>query len=608
MTVPLPLPTFLVLPLFSFPQPIPQPLKNRVQYPNTTSCIVTSPRGNLSPVQSLRLAKAYLECATKEQDMDVALVLCHDTEVSLAQAKRSAKSSDHQVLHPEIAKAYVNLGHLLHTRGRPSEAKASYKKAEKLGVQVGEPGQPSSHSRPNSIISALSFVNTIFLDPSVNPPPTATQNIQRRDIANVPANVIFENARPPSLEFKLPEPDEHLINTPQLAGCLGILQATRSPGDILDPDVRKWLQSIEKNIDEQDRLKAMAKDVVRAFKRDEIKDAKAVAEVVYLAPVLDKDAFRDLLNTFYVGIGQSGLLDFHQLDGIAYLIQGADNGHLEADDLVKILGLLRTRLTETHRQSPEHISRLTITVSHVLDAMADTKVKDVDRVDLHEPLSAYLSGLQGSSDPYMVYQAAYACQALLCVPDDETPWQAAMRRTGKVVRGVSGLVSAVKGLDLNKLIDGLGDIQQGLAGASEIVGIVKTAYEGVASLAEGGQTFMKCLKEGLSFDRKRAWYSVLRGADALIRDGELSTFKELVCEAPCRRDLAFQWGVCQRLGEIASNPMWSADSRQSAIAFLGEMYRNDAMWGQHAPVKQLIINTLMQLGSASGSGLQPVDN
>jgi hypothetical protein len=65
--------------------------------------------------------------------MDVTLVLCHDTEVSLSQAKRSAKSSDHQILHPEIAKAYADLGHLLHTRGRPSEAKASYKKAEKLG-------------------------------------------------------------------------------------------------------------------------------------------------------------------------------------------------------------------------------------------------------------------------------------------------------------------------------------------------------------------------------------------------------------------------------------------------------------------------------------------
>ncbi|KAI8346997.1 hypothetical protein B0O80DRAFT_219476, partial [Mortierella sp. GBAus27b] len=303
---------------------------------------ITSPKSILTPVQALRLAKVYLECATNEQDMDVTLVLCHDTEVSLSQAKRSAKGSDHQTLRPEIGKIYADLGHLLHNRGRPSEAKASYSRAEKLGVQVREPGQPSQHSRPNSIISGLSVVNTAVLVPSVSPP-NVTQQIQRRDIATVPANIIFENVRPPSLEFKLPEPDEHLINTPQLAGCLGILQTTRSPGDILDPDVRKWLQSIEKDIDEQDRLKVMATDIIRAFKRDELKDAKAVAEVVYLAPVLDKDAFRDLLNTFYVGIGQSGLLDFHQLDGIAYLIQGADNGHLEADDLVKILGLLRTR-------------------------------------------------------------------------------------------------------------------------------------------------------------------------------------------------------------------------------------------------------------------------
>jgi hypothetical protein len=94
---------------------------------------VASPRGSLTPVQSLRLAKVYLECATKEQDMDVTLVLCHDTGVTLSQAKQSAKSSDHQALRPEIAKVYADLGHLLHNRGRPSEAKASYSRAEKLG-------------------------------------------------------------------------------------------------------------------------------------------------------------------------------------------------------------------------------------------------------------------------------------------------------------------------------------------------------------------------------------------------------------------------------------------------------------------------------------------
>jgi hypothetical protein len=102
-------------------------------------------------------------------------------------------------------------------------------------------------------------------------------------------------------------------------------------------------------------------------------------------------------------------------------------------------------------------------------------------------------------------------------------------------------------------------------------------------------------------ERKRAWYSALRGADVLIRDGELADFKRLVCEAPCRYDPAFQWGVCQRLGEMAANPKWDPITRRNAIAFLGEIYMNDEMWGQRASVKQWILNILMQLSSCAGA-------
>ncbi|KAF9347490.1 hypothetical protein BGX34_003104, partial [Mortierella sp. NVP85] len=179
-----------------------------------------------------------------------------------------------------------------------------------------------------------------------------------------------------------------------------------------------------------------------------------------------------------------------------------------------------------------------------------------------------------------------------------------MRRTGKVIKGVSGLVSAVKGFDLNKFIEGLGDIQKGFEGVSQVAEFVKSAYDDVSSLAEGGKVFMDCLKEGLSFDRKRDWYSALRGADVMIRDGELATFKELVCKAPCRLDPAFQWGVCQRLGVIAVNPAWNADTRRDAIAFLGEIYQNDEAWGQHATVKQWILSILMQLSTSSGAAFQ----
>jgi len=379
---------------------------------------------------------------------------------------------------------------------------------------------------------------------SIHNSPTG-QHKKRRNVAAVPTHIFAEDLRPLTIVFKLPEPDKRLDSTPQLVCCLSLLKSSHSLDDFADPAAREWTKAIEKDTDEQERLHVMATGLIRAFKRDEIKDAKAVAEVVCLAPVLDKDTFNDLLREFYSEVDHSCLLNFHQLEGPAQMIQGADPGHLSADDLIKILELLGTRLRNTHQQSKHHIHQVTLAVSHVLDTMADTKVTDLDRERLHEPLSTYLNDLKGTSDPFLVYQASYAYQTLLCVPDNETTWQAAMRRTGKVAQGVSGLVRAVKSLDFIEFVKGLQDIQKGFEGAFKTVELVTTAYQDATSLLRSGQDFLDSLKEGFSFDRKRDWYSTLRGADVMIRNGELATFRRLVCEAPCRLDAAFQWGVCR---------------------------------------------------------------
>jgi hypothetical protein len=430
------------------------------------------------------------------------------------------------------------------------------------------------------------------------------QKIQHRNIATIPSHIFAENAPPPpTIEFKLPQIDERIISTPQLAYCLSIMQASKSSDDQFEPDVQEWLHAIKSDIDEQERLQTLVTDVIRAFKRDELKDAKAIAEVVYLAPILTKDTFQDLLRYFYIGIDQSGLLNTLHLEGLAQLIQGADPGYLDADDLVKILDLLSTRLKDTHGQSSHHMYQLTLAVSHILDAMTETKVTGLDRERLHEPLLARLNDLKGSKDPYLVYQSAYAYQALLCVPDDETTWQSAMRRTGKLIKGVSGIVSAVKSLDLIKFIEGLQDIQHGCEGASKVLDAAVSAYVGATSLAESGESALECLTESFNSKNKRAWYSALRGADTLIRDGELATFRKLVCETPCRLDIAFQWGVCQRLGEIAASPTWNMDTRRDAVAFLGEIYKGDEGWGHQTSTKQWILNIMMQLASITENGL-----
>ncbi|KAG0352355.1 hypothetical protein BGZ54_002822, partial [Gamsiella multidivaricata] len=570
-----------------------------------------------SPQKELEVANTQLENARKANDPEIALQFCSDAKAALSRTKRAAKkalaspqSGADQTLRDGIANAYLEHGKLLDSLGYSAMAQTSYKKAAKWGhVQdidqrspdSSRPGNNKANSTHRALVSPVSLSAKSRLSS-----PSGSSGPHHRDIAQIPSGIFPQNVAKPVAKYDLPKSDERIASTPQLVYCLSLLSRASSLSSLsaveideaLDNTQRTWIQAKAEDADEQERLRLLATKLIAVFIDDELKAPATVTEVVYLAPVLDQGQYRKLLGSFIDGIGQSTLLDFNLLEGLAQMIQSASPGYLHADDLVKILGVLSTRLQDTHQQSTDHLYQLSLTVSHVLDAMADSHVKDLDRERLHAPLVAYLDGLKGSSDPYLVYQAAYAYQALQYVPDDETPMQAVLRRTRVVVKGVSGLVSAVKGLDLNGFIDGLGQLQGGLG---EVYQLAKIGYEGVSSLVESGQDLMESLKEGLSFSQKRTWYPALRGIDTLLREGRLADFKTLICEAPCRRDFAFEWGLCQRLGGIATNPFWDASTRQSAIDFLGELYRNDADWGEHASVKQWILKILIQLTDSPDS-------
>ncbi|KAF9961487.1 hypothetical protein BGZ65_010632 [Modicella reniformis] len=520
--------------------------------------IVSSPRSSLSPQQLVELANTYLETANNAKDPNVAL----------------PRKDPSQTVRG-VAIAYIGLGKVLERRGYLSQAQDCYRKAERMGNQ---------HS---SKIAMDSNTNT-----QMHASSSQGQHKRAYDISVLPSNIFAKNVRPPTTFKKLPEPDERLINTPQLTCCLSLLRTSHSLDGTLEPIATKWLLVVENDLDEQERLKLLATDVVRAFKRDELKDAKAVAEVVILSSVLEKDAFRELLIQFYDGISHSDLLNFHQLDGLAQLIQGADPGYLDTDDLVKILNLLSIRLRDTHQQSPRHIYQLTLAASRVLDAMADTK--DI-------------------SDPYLIYQVAYAYQALQCVPDNETLWQGTLRRTGKVIKGVSGLVSAVKGVDLNGFIEGLKDIQKGLAGVTEVVQLVITSCDEVKSLTKSGQGFLESLKEGLSFKRKCAWYAALRGADALIREGEFVSFKKLSLRHCYKNYNRTQMSIIQACLEKDPNscPLKLPLTTQGSPSLLDRVQNKPDVEGN---LRQLWKQRLKERGNAvyiqpqAKSGLQALDD
>jgi len=93
------------------------------------------------------------------------------------------------------------------------------------------------------------------------------------------------------------------------------LKNSHDLGVILEPAARNRLQVVENDQDERERLKVLAVDVIGTFKKEEIKDARAVAEVVCLAPLIERDIFRDLLKSVYMydAIDHSRLLDVHQV-------------------------------------------------------------------------------------------------------------------------------------------------------------------------------------------------------------------------------------------------------------------------------------------------------
>ncbi|KAF9096449.1 hypothetical protein BGX27_001128 [Mortierella sp. AM989] len=612
-----------------------------------SSSKVSSKRKPLAPRNELRLIEIYLEqsrAASKEEEREVALVLCEEAEASLSKMKNCMKAAevrDDTNLRRGVASAFFELSKLLDELNERARAKEicskahdwGYPEIEKLAVSdspfLETIGSIANEYSPQVLAATADQPQQQITDETDLPPMTKGSNEDqqrpksRDSVMNKPApgtsatknvdkyidgDFFAQDRAPPIIESKLPKPDERLDTTHQLVYCLGLLKNPPSSDDPHRDSVLQWVKATLVNEDEQERLNTLTTNLVRVFIRDEIKGPTAIAEVACIAPFLKRADFQSLLELFIGSIEKSTLLNVHSLDGLAKLVHGANDGYLEAADLVKILEVLNTRLQTTHKQTQDYIYQLMLAVSRVLDAMADCKVEGLDRVALHECLAGYINDLKGSTDPHMVYLAAYAYQALECVPDNESPWQATKRRTGEVMQGAFGLVKAVKGLDVSSFLEGIRHIEDGLDGAVKAFQTLRDGYDNVIALRDSGQGLFKALKDGLNFDHKRSWYSILRGLDRMLQDGHLSKFRTLVLAAPCRRSLAFQWGVCQRLGDLAANPAWDPKSYEEALEFLAEIYQNDAKWGYHAHVKQKILDVLLHLQQQPENAIQALDD
>ncbi|KAF9982582.1 hypothetical protein BGZ65_002696, partial [Modicella reniformis] len=412
----------------------------------------SSATGDLSPEDALRLATFHLENARKATDPKLALLLYKESEMVLARMKRSTiggglshtDCSQDQSAHEGITNAISELEKMSTSSYSQDGSQTRCKKVENLGEIRLDDGAPAGN---------VTAVDPTFL----------RSQDQHEDIVTLAPHIFGEYKQPLVTKFKLPEPDERLQDTAQLTHCLNLLKLwSSSPDDIQEPTARDWLRIIEHDEDERERLKTRVVVLIKVFTRADLKDANAIAEVVYLDPVLEKDDFHFLLGLFYNDIERPIVLNSCQLEGIAQLIQGASPDYLTATDLVRILEQLKGHLRDIHKQPPPRVYKLTLMVSNVLDAMTDARVKGLDHKHLDESLSTYFDCLRETSDAFLVYQAAYAYQSTHYILDDERLWQTALQCDRSGTQGLSTAADAVYAVDLNRFLEGLNTIQQGL--------------------------------------------------------------------------------------------------------------------------------------------------
>ncbi|KAG0072944.1 hypothetical protein BGZ90_011758 [Linnemannia elongata] len=208
----------------------------------------------------------------------------------------------------------------------------------------------------------------------------------------------------------LPKSCARIKNTAQLVySCSVLAKAHIQPplvsdsdkiqGLPLDDSQREWIQYLGRV--EQDRIRWLVDQLVKAFTEDHLKRSEAITEIVLVGPVLDREAYRGLLACFISKFEQTTPLDLNYLQGIVQLVECASSAYLVDDDLVRIATVISKDLSVTHNGTSDHPLYLTWALSRVLDVL--------------------VAGNSGNT--YLKYQAAYAYQALQYAPDDETPLQ-----------------------------------------------------------------------------------------------------------------------------------------------------------------------------------------
>ncbi|KAF0468085.1 NACHT domain-containing protein [Gigaspora margarita] len=343
-----------------------------------------------------------------------------------------------------------------------------------------------------------------------------------------------------------------------------------------------------KNVsDEQKKLCRLAQKIIERFAKIDTPTLELVHEVMVLShlPDAEEELYRHLVNIFIYKINQFGFLFPSLLEGLSHIIRQANPKHLKPNDLVYVLNVLNEKFKNLHTQDKDQQIEMTRTLGRLFDVMADCEVRDLKYEETYKPLYDTFKTLNNDNNQELAYLSGYACQALVCIPNDESPWKAFQRRGGKVFLGITKLAGAIKNIDPGKLPDVFKDLSEGFEGiinmAVDLVDLVKEIQSAKESASD--------IKQSFNWEIQRKWYWALRFTDLFIQSHKFASLEQFIYKIPCRQDDKFLWGLCERFERLAADSELDINIRKGAMEFLDSVCQNKDFWGTHPKLNEWIL-------------------
>lgn len=318
-------------------------------------------------------------------------------------------------------------------------------------------------------------------------------------------------------------------------------------------DLVKRLQDTVISQKERVVLQALATEMVKVF--SEKKNPHLGHEAAALALVATPESYKELLwafdNAIAKGTADDNVLHPHLCKGFVHVLRCSIPREAAGHTSTKIdmglgtaLSSLKKRLESAVAQGdPNAEYRLVLTLGSVLHAMYDVQMAGIDRETLQKPLLDMLDTLSKDKEIRLAQAAAYAREALRCIPDSDGPYKILLRNLVNVVGAASKIAGAVATMDASKLFDGAVALADVPDLASAMVDVVEAISVAMSNL--------DAVKETVGKQRKRKiWYVALRYSDMLIQNRAFASLEFFLDNVPCRHDIDFLCGISAQLEQV----------------------------------------------------------